>query len=407
VRRVNILSLTDNGVITNITLADGKMKRIEMDRKRNVFSALVGITIIVSLAVNIFLFGPTVIIGKADSGDNPDIWYNSTTLNVTVPRCVPRILWYDNQSETWVSRLDLQNDMDGGAQYRFIIVNISSDQGWDIQFVNITAWYNQEADHSTDNQTLDGSRNLVPQYFWDTTTNSKTPVHHSVGTIIDTVDDPDAKTTTLTVSVEKVNWTYIEVTDLYPDDPDLIVKTADGRTISSEMIWRKDGKIFFLDDPVTEYLLIYSYAEGFLFDVKLELTPDSTRVGETISVLITLLNVGEPGLVNGTVNYTLYKGEEIVWSSEENASVLGQKTYTKTISTDGLSPGSYVNKVIYSYAGSQTASAQGIFAVDAIQQPLSENILLWTLIIITIIIMIAIISVLVMLGYISFNKKKK
>jgi hypothetical protein len=407
VRRVNILSLTDNGVITNITLADGKMKRIEMDRKRNVFSALVGITIIVSLAVNIFLFGPTVIIGKADSGDNPDIWYNSTTLNVTVPRCVPRILWYDNQSETWVSRLDLQNDMDGGAQYRFIIVNISSDQGWDIQFVNITAWYNQEADHSTDNQTLDGSRNLVPQYFWDTTTNSKTPVHHSVGTIIDTVDDPDAKTTTLTVSVEKVNWTYIEVTDLYPDDPDLIVKTADGRTISSEMIWRKDGKIFFLDDPVTEYLLIYSYAEGFLFDVKLELTPDSTRVGETISVLITLLNVGEPGLVNGTVNYTLYKGEEIVWSSEENASVLGQKTYTKTISTDGLSPGSYVNKVIYSYAGSQTASAQGIFAVDAIQQPLSENILLWTLIIITIIIMIAIISVIVMLGYVSFNKKKK
>ena len=383
------------------------MKKIEMDRKRNVFSALVGITIIVSLVVNIFLFGPIVIIGKADSGDNPDIWYNSTTLNVTVPRCVPRILWYDNQSETWVSRLDLQNDKDGGAQYRFIIVNISSDQGWDIQFVNITAWYNQGADRSTDNQTLDESRNLFPQYFWDTTTNSKTPVHHSVGTIIDTVDDPDEKTITLTVSVEKVNWTYIELTDLYPDYSDLIVKTADGRAISSEMIWRKDGKIFFLDDPVTEYLLIYSYAEGFLFDVKLELTPDSTCVGETISVLITLLNVGEPGLVNGTVNYTLYKGEEIVWSSEEVVTVSSQKTYTKTISTDGLSPGSYVNKVIYSYAGSQTASAQGIFAVNAIQQPLSENTLLWTVIIITIIIMIAIINELVMLGYISFNKKKK
>jgi hypothetical protein len=407
VRRVNILSLTDDGVITNITLVDGKMKTIEMDRKRNVFSALVGITIIVSLAVNIFLFGPTAIIGKADSGDNPDIWYNSTTLNVTVPRCVPRILWYDNQSETWFSNLNLQNDMDGGAQYRFIIVNISNDQGWDIQFVNITAWYNQEADSSTDNQTLSGSRDLFPQYFWDTTTNSKTPVHHSVGTRIDTVDDTVAKTIILTVSVEKANWTYIEVTDLYPDVPDLIVKTADGRTISSEMIWRKDGKIFILDDPVTEYLLIYSYAEGFLFDVTLELTPDSTHIGENVSVLITLFNVGEPGLVNGTVNYTLYKGEEIVWSSEENTSVLGQKTYTKTISTDGLSPGSYVNKVIYSYAGSQTASAQGIFAVDAIQQPLSGNILLWSVIIITIIIMIAIISVIVMLGYVSFNKKKK
>jgi hypothetical protein len=406
VQRVYILSWRDIGVVTNITDVEWKMKKIEMERKRKAFSALVGITIIVSLVVNIFLFGPIVMIGEADSGNIPDVWDNSTTLNVTGLHFVPRILWHDNQSETWVSRLNAQNDVNDSAEYRFIIVNISSDQGWDIQFINITAWYDKGIDNSTYNQTLGENRNLFPQYFWDTTTNSKTPIHHSVGTILNTIDDTDAKTITLTISVEKANWTYIEVTDLYPDNPDLIVKTADGRTISSEMIWRKDDKIFILDDPVTEYQVIYSYAEGSLFDVTLELTPDSVHAGADISALIPLINVGEPGLVNGTVNYTLYKGGEIVWSSEENVSVLSQKTYTKTISTDGLSPGSYTYKVIYSYAGGQTASAQGIFTVEAVQQPLWENILLWAVIII-ILIIIVIIAVLYKLGYLYFDKKEK
>jgi hypothetical protein len=382
-------------------------EKMEMERKRKVFSILVGITIIIPLIVNIFLFGPIVMIGEADPGNNPDVWYNSTTLNVTAQPFIPRILWYDNQSKTWVSRLNAQKDVNDSAEYRFIITNISSDQGWNIQFVNITAWYDQGTASNTSKQNVGENQNLFPQYFWDTTTDSKTPVHHSVGAIIDTVDDTNAKSITLTISVEKANWTYIEVADLYPDNPDLIVKTADGRTISSEMIWREGGKIFILDDLASEYQIIYSYAEGSLFDVTLEFTPDSVHVGTDISALITLINVGEPGLVNGTVNYALYRGEEIIWSSEENVSVLSQKTYTKTISTDGLSPGSYVNKVIYNYAGSQTASAQGIFAVDAIQQPLSENILLWTVIYIIIMSIIIIIGSLLLQDYTCLENKEK
>ena len=129
-----------------------------------------------------------------------------------------------------------------------------------VHFVNIS-------DHAS--FLISTNEDNIPEFFWDTTTNTITPVHHNVGAIIDTVDNTDTKTITMTISVEKANWTYIEVTDLYPDNPDLIVKTADGRTISSEMIWREGGKIFILDDPVTEYLLIYSYAQGSLFDVTL------------------------------------------------------------------------------------------------------------------------------------------
>jgi hypothetical protein len=231
----------------------------------------------------------------------------------------------------------------------------------------------------------------IPEFFWDTTTNTITPVDHTVGFILDIVDNTDTKTITMTISIEKANWTYIDVTDLYPDNPDLIVKTADGRTISKEMIWREDGKIFIFDDPVTNYLFVYSYVEGSLFDVTLELTPNSVHVGEKISALITLINVGEPGLVNGTVNYTLYKGGEIVWSSEENVSVLSQKTYTKTISTDGLNPGSYSYKVTYSYTGGQTASAQGMFSIKAASEEFPY--LMWIVSIILILIIIIVIIV--------------
>ncbi|MBE3137465.1 MAG: hypothetical protein IMZ43_08790, partial [Thermoplasmata archaeon] len=57
-----------------------------------------------------------------------------------------------------------QSDVNDSAEYRFI-VNISSDQGWDdIQFINITAWYDQGNDGSTYNQTSGGNWNLFLQY---------------------------------------------------------------------------------------------------------------------------------------------------------------------------------------------------------------------------------------------------
>lgn len=144
-----------------------KVKKMEMERKQKIISTLIGITIIVSLMVNIFFIGPIVMIGKADPGDIPQIWHNSTTLNVTVLHLEPRILFYDfqyNQSGTWVSRLNTQSDVNNSAEYRFV-VNISSDQGWDdIDYVNIYAWYDHGSETNTYNQTLGGNWNLNLQY---------------------------------------------------------------------------------------------------------------------------------------------------------------------------------------------------------------------------------------------------
>jgi hypothetical protein len=211
-------------------------------------------------------------------------------------------------------------------------------------------------------------------FLWDTEADTITQVTHSIGEITGTDVDTDAQTITITVSIEKTHWTYIEINDPYPNNSDLIVKTADERTISSDMMWRENDTIYILDDPVTEYLCIYSNKEeGFLFDVLLELTPDSVYAGQNITALVTMINVGEPGMVNGTLNYTIYKGEEIVWSETENVSVLGQKVINKLIPTKGLSVGEHTCEVVYVYGGNTTASAHTSFTIFPITPRLTPT----------------------------------
>jgi hypothetical protein len=135
--------------------------------KQRFISIVVIILIIVSFCMNAFLFGPLVIFSKANPGDISESWNNATTLNVTVLQLQPRINWYDfqfNQGGTWVSRLNQQIDVNNSAMYRFV-VNVSSDQGWaDIEYINITAWFDNGDDTSIYNQSAGGNINLFLQY---------------------------------------------------------------------------------------------------------------------------------------------------------------------------------------------------------------------------------------------------
>ncbi len=100
----------------------------------------------------------------------------------------------------------------------------------------------------------------IPEFFWDPETDTVTSITHSPGTVSDEEIDPENETLTVTVTVEKEEsqWIYLDIADNYPDYA-VTIKTSDGRTISSDMLWRENGKIYVLDDPDTEYLLIYSY----------------------------------------------------------------------------------------------------------------------------------------------------
>jgi hypothetical protein len=232
--------------------------------------------------------------------------------------------------------------------------------------------------------------NLEDIFIWDTVANTITQVTYILGTPSEDVEDSENKTISFSVTVNKSDWIYIDVTDKYPEISTLSVKTKDGRKISNGMVWRIARKIFVLDDPAVEYIFTYTY-EGFLFDVILELTKDTVEVGKDINALFTLINVGEPGMVNGTITYTLFKDGSVVWTSSESVSVLGQKAFEKTISTDNLSKGEYTYEVVYSYGDNQTASSFKSFTIKASAGP--EGVPLW----IPIILIIALIAIIVVL----------
>ncbi|UCF12603.1 MAG: hypothetical protein JSW06_11325 [Thermoplasmatales archaeon] len=169
--------------------------------KRRILSIMIIIVLIISMFTNPSIFIPIIQIGKADPGNINESWFNETTLNVTVLQLEPRINWYDfqyNQSGTWVTRLNAQIDVNNSAEYRFI-VNISSDQGWDdIEYMNITAWFDNGSEATTYNQTEGGNINLFLQYE-NTTGNANWTLHwpdnevsFNSGNCIDTIEtDPD------------------------------------------------------------------------------------------------------------------------------------------------------------------------------------------------------------------------
>jgi PKD repeat protein len=105
---------------------------------------------------------------------------------------------------------------------------------------------------------LSSQDNNIPTFFWNSTIDSITPVRHTLGTISKTRVNQEEATITLTIRVNKSGWIYIETADRYPSYP-LTIKTYDNRTISSDLIWRKTGTIYVLDDPETEYQFIYKY----------------------------------------------------------------------------------------------------------------------------------------------------
>jgi parallel beta-helix repeat protein len=92
---------------------------------------------------------------------------------------------------------------------------------------------------------------LIPEFFWNTETDSIVSIRHFIGTIQSKVVDDVNEQAILHVTVDKAQWIYIEIDDQYPNS--LISITTNGRTISADNIWRKNQKIYVFDDPETYY----------------------------------------------------------------------------------------------------------------------------------------------------------
>ncbi|UCB59133.1 MAG: hypothetical protein JSV67_02200, partial [Thermoplasmatales archaeon] len=103
----------------------------------------------------------------------------------------------------------------------------------------------------------------IPELLWDADADSITKVNHELGTVVGTEIDTEEEKITISVKVNKSDWIYIEIIDLYPQDQylnyTLVVRNESGKNIPSDMIFRENRKIYVLDDPDTLYEFIYDY----------------------------------------------------------------------------------------------------------------------------------------------------
>ncbi len=136
-----------------------------MGKRRTLVTIVIALLFFSAVTNGIMITIPLVKIAEA-----VDIttWSDTnTTVNVTVLVNEPIINWYDFRNATDVSKLNTWIDVE--EQYKFCI-NITSDQGWaDVDYINITAWYDNGSEATTYNQTgaasnLGGNKNMWIQY---------------------------------------------------------------------------------------------------------------------------------------------------------------------------------------------------------------------------------------------------
>ncbi|UCD13144.1 MAG: hypothetical protein JSW60_06175 [Thermoplasmatales archaeon] len=124
-------------------------------------------TVVTLLLLSILTNGMIIMIPLVKITEAADItsWLDTnTTINVTVVTLEPRINWYDFQNSSSFSKLNSWIDVE--EQYKFC-VNITSDQGWaDVDYINITAWYDNGSESTTYNNSgnLGGNLNMFLQY---------------------------------------------------------------------------------------------------------------------------------------------------------------------------------------------------------------------------------------------------
>jgi|GEM_PF-5455824 len=225
----------------------------------------------------------------------------------------------------------------------------------------------------------------IPAFFWDTITNTITPITHSTAqTTTEPAIDPIEKTVTVEITVNKSNWIYMDLPDNYPTYT-LTIKTSDNRTISPDKIWRKDGKIYVLDDPDTIYDIVYSY----------------TILPPTFDPLSgTTFNTSKP-----TITITYQDQVTITAASFGTADILGQiaiidpMTFTFAAMSN-ITDGPYTLSITAQDASGNSLTSAATYTIKTPEKPSATTPsakLPWTMIIVVIVIIVIVLLLVIAL----------
>jgi hypothetical protein len=146
---------------------------------------------------------------------------------------------------------------------------------------------------------LSSNQDDIPEMFWDPLTDTLTPITHSQGVITGEEINVKEEQVIITLEVNKSNWIWIEITDQYPPSayPDIVlnIQNETGYPIPSERVWRKNGKIYVLDDPSTMYKLIYN-----IFFLAPIFEPSSGSIINTTTPIITITYYENVSIISAT-----------------------------------------------------------------------------------------------------------
>jgi len=138
----------------------------------------------------------------------------------------------------------------------------------------------------------------IPEFFWTPDTDTITTITHVIASFDDsdiTIDEENEQAT-LTITVDKAAWIFIELADTkYPKATLASVHDVTGsRQIAEDRIFRKNGNIYVLDDPSNTYTFlftgifpqlekpVFSPPEGGIID------EDTTTITITYNVPVTI-----------------------------------------------------------------------------------------------------------------------
>ena len=103
-------------------------------------------------------------IGKKSGSPDETAPSNADAMCYLVPNVAPKINSYNLSNSTGSKLNNATGLLDINKEYYFTI-NITDTNGWEeIQYINITAWYDNGSDATTYNQTLGGNLNMFLQY---------------------------------------------------------------------------------------------------------------------------------------------------------------------------------------------------------------------------------------------------
>ena len=222
----------------------------------------------------------------------------------------------------------------------------------------------------------------IPEFFWDTATNTMTPVTHTTAPLTNPFIVPTTKTLIIEITVNKTGWIYLDITDKYPIEEypqyTFTVKTG-SRTISPDRIWRKNGKIYVLDDPDTKYDLIYGYTI---------LPPTFYPVSGTT------FSISKP-----TITITYLQQVSVIVALWDANNIMHQfittddKTFIFTPTTD-LTDGTYTLSLAVQDDQGNTLTSTSTYIVNLAQKPIEISWIIITIIaiVLSIIVLLAVLK---------------